>query len=175
MRNTLAAVIAAILILAGLTAGTAHASTTAATQAAETCRTWTWNYDIENRVTGITATKVRLPVTECWDETGLTRGSKISMDFRNTTAGDFFWGVEGDPGTPTVNYYDPSMVQLSQRADWKDCLATSYSPFCYHHVIDFAVTMRPNEPIQVTGEIYTEGYGGWPEETDWKLVPKGIS
>ncbi|GAA2069955.1 hypothetical protein GCM10009801_20270 [Streptomyces albiaxialis] len=96
------------------------------------------------------------------------------MDFRDTTAGDFLWGVEGKEGKLVYDMAQPHFFALRQSADFKSCLATDQSPVCFHSTVKFEVHMQPGKPILIPqAEIY-QGDGGDEQPADWDLVYKGV-
>ncbi len=148
-----------VVLAAAVTVGV----TVAPVQASPTdriCTARTFYYDVNNRVTGITAAEMEFTVTKCQDAAGLAAGTTTSLSGRTTTEGDVLFGASVTPGPSVATAASPGWYEIHQNADFKTCLV-KWTPFCFHNELRFSTGLLPN------GEINA---GTSSETTDWELV-----
>jgi hypothetical protein len=131
-----------------------------ASPADRTCTSRTFYYDVNNRVSGITAAEMEFTVTRCQDAAGLAVGTTTSLSGHTTTEGDVLFGAWVTPGPSVATSASPGWYEIHQNADLKTCLV-KWTPFCFHNELRFSTGLLPN------GEIDA---GTSSETTDWELV-----
>ncbi|WP_234534702.1 hypothetical protein [Streptomyces shenzhenensis] len=149
---------AALAALAGVavTGAPAHA-----TPGDTACTSVTFSYDVNNRVSGVTAATMEFTVTKCEDAGGLASGTTTSLNGTTTTAGDFLFGASVTPGPSVASTASPGWYEIHQNADLKTCLATKWSPFCFHNELRFSTGLLPHGEIDAATSS---------ETSDWELV-----
>ena len=147
--------------LAGLVSVAVTGAPAHATPGDTACTSVTFYYDVNNRVSGVTAATMEFTVTKCEDAGGLASGTTTSLNGTTTTAGDFLFGASVTPGPSVASTASPGWYEIHQNADLKTCLATKWSPFCFHNELRFSTGLLPHGEIDAATSS---------ETSDWELV-----
>ena len=125
------------------------------------CKSNYFKYDLKNKRTGVRVADIRFTVKRCTDSDGLTPATSTSLYGKTTTAGDFFYQGEVDPGPSQMDEAAPYLHVMRQTGDFKTCLVKDYV-LCYHNEMRFGAEVKP-------GGIYRH-WAKMEPHSDWKLV-----